>query len=193
MADISKGPVDTLPYSRHLLPESTMCDLHPKRKAVARVQGETDSFGCEYNDVCKQCLKELRDYQVSAEARSGICEWCKEAATDLRDRRDCDEGMAGRVYRVCGACVKRDNDRIEEELRDSGYYDNCDWDEPDDDWLGPDLGIAYAGNDYVPPPQRFIPTNCKKCGQHWESQHICRPKIAARVLARNAALANRTA
>jgi hypothetical protein len=117
-----------MPYSRHDLPEGTMCDQHPKRKAVARIQGETDSFGCEYNDVCKQCLKEIQDYRNSAEARTGECEWCHKQATDLRDRRDYDEGMAGRLYRVCGACVQRQNEEAEEELRESGYYDG-DWDD----------------------------------------------------------------
>lgn len=127
MADISHGPVSTLPYSRHDLPSDTMCDEHPKRKAVARVQGETDSFGCEYNDLCEQCLKELRDYQMSAEARTGECDWCDEQATDLRDARDYDEGMSGRVYRVCGGCIKRRDAEAREEMR--RYDDECeDWD-----------------------------------------------------------------
>lgn len=107
MAEVSRGPVSSMPYSRHELPEGTMCDDHPKRKAVARVQGETDSFGCEFNDLCRECLKELRDYQQSAEARTGACDWCHKPATDLRDRRDYDEGMAGPLYRVCGPCVQR--------------------------------------------------------------------------------------
>jgi hypothetical protein len=121
VADISRGPVASLPYSGHELPEGTMCDDHPKRKAVARIQGETDSFGCEYNDVCAECLKEIRDYQHSAEATTGKCEWCKKEATDLRNRRDYEEGMSGRVYRVCGACVKRENDRLREEDEYDGY------------------------------------------------------------------------
>src|SRR5262245_3269733 len=111
MAEVSRGPVSTLPYSRHDLPPGTMCDQHPKRPAVARVQGETDSFGCEYDDVCRECLKEIQDYRDSDEARSGMCEWCRKEAKDLRDRRDYEEGMSGRVYRVCGACVKLENDR----------------------------------------------------------------------------------
>lgn len=125
MADISLHPVPTLPYSSHPLPEGAMCDDHPERKAVARIQGETDSMGCEYNDLCKQCLKELRAYQNSAEARTGQCDWCKKPATDLRDRRDYDEGLGGRVYRVCGPCVKWQNDRDAEEAYDYGddWYD----------------------------------------------------------------------
>lgn len=126
MADISQGPVSTMPYSRHDLPKGAKCDQHPKRPAVARIQGETDSFGCEYNDVCAECLKEIQDYRNSAEARTGSCEWCHQHATDLRDARDYDEGMSGRLYRVCGACIRRVNQEAEEELRDRGEYD--DWD-----------------------------------------------------------------
>lgn len=37
-----------------------MCDDHPDVPAVARVQGETDSFGCEMHDLCQACLDELR-------------------------------------------------------------------------------------------------------------------------------------
>ena len=126
MADISKGPVATLRGAHAALPEGAMCDIHPSRKAVARVQGETDSFGCEYEDVCAQCLKEFRAYLNSAEAQTGTCEWCKREATDLRDARDYDEGLAGRVYRVCGGCRQRQRERLEEESRDY-EYDGGDW------------------------------------------------------------------
>jgi hypothetical protein len=124
MADISHGPVSSLPYSSHSLPEGAVCDKHPRRKAVARIQGETDSFGCEYNDYCSECLGELREYQRSAEACSGPCDWCKQPATDLRDARDYDEGVSGPVYRVCGGCIKRRNDQAREEL---ARYDDEDW------------------------------------------------------------------
>ena len=125
VADISNGPVATLPYSRHALPDGAKCDQHPKRKAVARIQGETDSFGCEYNDVCDECLKQIQDYRNSAEARTGMCDWCKREATDLRDRRDFEEGMGGPVYRVCGACVQREMDELEAEDDDREW----DWDD----------------------------------------------------------------
>jgi len=115
MADIT-GPISTLAGHRHDLPEGTMCDSHPDRPAVARVQGETDSMGSELNDLCQECINEERTGRE--EMRTGQCEWCRNPATDLRDRRDTDEGMCGRVYRVCGACVKKDNERLEAELRE---------------------------------------------------------------------------
>lgn len=41
--------------------------------------------------------------------------------SDLRPRRDFEEGLSGRVYEVCSACVKRENERLAEEL---DYYDD---------------------------------------------------------------------
>lgn len=120
MGDVT-GPISTLPGRRHELPESAMCDVHPDRSAVARVQGETDSFGCEMHDCCQECMDEIRSYENSAEARTDECDWCKKDATDIADKRDIDEGMYGPVYRVCGACRKRRDDEIQKEL---DYYDS---------------------------------------------------------------------
>jgi hypothetical protein len=106
MGDIT-GPISTLPGTPHELPDGTTCEEHPERPAVARIQGETDSFGCELNDYCQECLDELRAYNRSPEARTGTCDWCNQDAPDLRDKRDYEEGMNGPVYRVCGACSKR--------------------------------------------------------------------------------------
>ena len=119
MAEVT-GPISTLPGTRRESPEGTMCDDHPDRKAVARVQGETDSFGCEMYDLCQECIDEMRKH--SAEARRGMCDWCKHEATDLRARRDFEEGMCGPVYQVCGACVRSENDRLRAELDDDDYY-----------------------------------------------------------------------
>jgi hypothetical protein len=105
------------------VPDGMKCDKHPSRDAVARIQGETDSFGCEMNDYCQECLDEYRAWKNSPEAaewRKGKCDWCKSEATDLRDARDFEEGMSGRVYRVCGACIKRQSDELKEEC---DYYD----------------------------------------------------------------------
>ncbi|PDT77254.1 hypothetical protein [Bradyrhizobium sp. C9] len=123
MADVT-GPISSLPGSRHDLPDGTMCDQHPDRPAVARVQGETDSFGCEMNDLCEECLKAERDYAQSAEARTGTCDWCKGPATDLAPTRDYEEGMSGPVYEVCGACRKRREERDRAELDRYGDYDD---------------------------------------------------------------------
>lgn len=127
MADVT-GPISSLPNSHHTVPEGTMCDDHPDRPAVARVQGETDSFGSEMNDMCQECLDNHKAYLASdeaAESRKGVCDWCKNTADDLRPKRDFEEGMSGRVYDVCGACVSRQNEELADELDDD--YADC-WD-----------------------------------------------------------------
>lgn len=59
MGDVT-GPVSTLPGAGHALPAGTMCDDHPDRPAVARIQGETDSFGSELWDLCEECRDEMQ-------------------------------------------------------------------------------------------------------------------------------------
>lgn len=126
MADVT-GPISSLPGSaHHEMPEGQKCDYHPDRPAVVRYQGETDSFGCEMHDICAECLKEFREADNSPEARTGHCEWCRNEATDLRDQRDIDEGMAGRVYRVCGACNKKYQDELKAELDEWESRYGCD-------------------------------------------------------------------
>ena len=122
MGDVT-GPISTLPGRVHELPKGAKCDVHPDRNAVVRIQGETDSFGCEMHDCCEECADEIRAYARSAEARTGKCDWCKKPATDLSYTRDYEEGMSGPVYRVCGACRKRREDEDRAEL---ARYD--DWD-----------------------------------------------------------------
>lgn len=117
MAEVT-GPIRTLPGAAHHVPDGEACDHHPDRPAVARIQGETDSFGAELHDLCQECLEADRRAAASPEARTGTCDWCKGEATDLAWRRDYEEGMAARVYRVCGACRKRDDARIAEDLGD---------------------------------------------------------------------------
>jgi hypothetical protein len=126
MADTT-GPISTLPGARHALPEGTMCDDHPDRPATHRVQGETDSFGCELIDMCDECHAEHKKEMAesAAERARGTCDWCRQPATDLRPRRDYEEGSSGRVYDVCGACVRRQNEEATRELEESGYWD---WD-----------------------------------------------------------------
>lgn len=123
MADVT-GPISTLPGARHEVPDGTKCDDHPDRIAVVRIQGETDSFGSEMHDMCAECLAEHRLFLQSPEAQSrrcGRCDWCGQDATDLRDARDYDEGMCGRIYRVCGPCRKRADDEARAELEANGY------------------------------------------------------------------------
>ena len=120
MADLT-GPISTLPGSVQFAPEDIECDYHPDRKAVRRIQGETDSFGAEFYDLCQECIDEHRKHQK--EARTGSCEWCKEDATDLRAHRDIEEGSYGCVYRVCGDCIKKEREQWAEEDRENhGLY-----------------------------------------------------------------------
>lgn len=102
MADVT-GRISTLPGSRHTVPEGSMCDRHPERVAVVRIQGETDSFGSEMHDLCQECIDEIREH--AEQDRKGQCDWCKQDKTDLRPKRDYDEGLYGPVYRVCGDCA----------------------------------------------------------------------------------------
>lgn len=123
------GPIRSLPGTVHDLPQGQMCDVHPDRPAVARIQGETDSMGCELMDCCQECAAEIRDYARSAEAGTSKCDWCKKDATDLRDRRDYEEGMNGPVYRVCGACRKRRDDEDAAYLAQFDDFNDSDDDE----------------------------------------------------------------
>ena len=127
MADIT-GPISSLPNSYHNLPSDAKCDEHEDRLAVARVQGETDSFGCEMIDMCQKCLDEHKEYQRTAD-RSGTCDWCKQHADYLSPARDYDEGMHGPVYEICRDCRKRRDDEAREELEEyySGYDDYDDY------------------------------------------------------------------
>lgn len=129
MADVT-GPISSLPGSGHAVPDGQKCDAHPDRDAVARIQGETDSFGCEMIDMCQECFDAELAWHQSDEAaawRKGKCEWCRNEATDLRDTRDYEEGLHGRVYRVCGSCIKHRDDELRREL------DSYDWDDGYDD------------------------------------------------------------
>ena len=149
MAEVT-GPISSLPGASHDVPDGMMCDDHPDRPAVARIQGETDSFGCELHDMCQECLDEHRAYLRSDEAqeyRKGQCEWCKGYAADLRNARDYEEGMCGRVYRVCGACIKRVNEEAARELEAMESFDFRD--EEDDDFCHGcyDHGEVYGSDD----------------------------------------------
>ena len=130
MAHVS-GPCSSLPGSHHSVPANATCDTHQDRPAVKRVQGETDSFGAEYFDCCQECYDKYKA-EVAAnevEAATGMCEWCKQHATDLRKRRDFEEGSCGRLYDVCGACVRRENESLEEErsqMDDDFFYGDDD-------------------------------------------------------------------
>ena len=122
MADVI-GPNRYLPGNILGIPAGAMCDDHPNVPAVARVVGPTDSFGSELLDLCQTCLDEMKN----AGPRIGTCDWCKTKNVELRDKRDYEEGMCGRVYEICSDCNDRYNARIAEEY-DSREYISEDYD-----------------------------------------------------------------
>lgn len=115
MADVT-GPISTLPGTERTSPEGMMCDDHPGRVAYKRVQGETDSFGCEMYDMCKECYDAHHEANKTADT-SGICDWCKTQQPHLRRHRDFEEGSCGPVYDVCTSCINRQRDALEEERK----------------------------------------------------------------------------
>ena len=103
MAHVS-GPTRSLPGSHHKLPAGIACD-DCGAPATHRIQGETDSFGAEYIDLCETCYR--KEQQLGATTESA-CDWCGKLASDTQPYRDMEEGMCGPVYQVCGDCRKKD-------------------------------------------------------------------------------------
>ncbi len=149
----SRGPVSSMPGSQHSVPSGSMCDTHHDRPAVARIQGETDSFGCEYLLVCQECKDEIRKGQDEDYKRLQFCDWCRQEKSECRPHRDMDEGMSGPLYTVCGDCRSREIQRALEELdAETGAYDfvddyNIDDDEDPLEYVTPNEWHArYAGS-----------------------------------------------
>lgn len=147
MADCSVGPVSTLPGSIRAVPVGTECDEHPGVLAVKRVQGETDSFGCEYLDMCQECYDKYKEEMRNVD-NSGICDWCKKSADRVFNHRDIEEGSCGRVYQVCQACIDAEKKEWAEE-RDclDDDWDDGDWHDgrfDDEDGFEEDPDDKYA-------------------------------------------------
>lgn len=121
MSDCSHGPVSTMPGHCFKPPVGTMCDDHPDRPATTRIQGETDSFGCEYIDCCEECAQAIVAARQAEDREAQECEWCKTVSTNCLPTRDYDEGMSGPVYTVCPTCRKKQRDAAQAEL--DGDYD----------------------------------------------------------------------
>ena len=129
----SRGPVSSMPGSIQRLEAAPGidCDNCSGNDAVVRVQGETDSMGCEYLYWCQACYDK---YRANPEVKEGACDWCKGFFTGLVARRDYDEGMAGPIYWVCHPCVVKDNERAAEEYAvdhaDDVLFDDGDFESP---------------------------------------------------------------
>lgn len=105
------GPNSKLPGHIHRVPAGATCDDHEDRPAVARVQGETDSFGSELIDMCQECYDNYKKYaeeeaqKIQEEER--FCEIGNHQAKGVTLRRDPSEGLFGPVYDMCPACHQR--------------------------------------------------------------------------------------
>ncbi len=125
----SNGRVSSMPGSSHAFPEGTMCDDHPERLAVKRIQGETDSFGCEYICMCQECADQNSAYKAELQGGNhiGSCS-CGAQNVPLFAKRDWEEGSSGPVYYKCRPCLKEWNEQDAkdfEEVRDtSDPYDD---------------------------------------------------------------------
>ncbi len=100
----SSGPVSTLPGHRKVAPCNTRCYNHEDRIATTSIQGETDSFGCEYTFYCSECVSEFDKNLDTATIHE--CDWCKTTG-EVFPTRDIDEGMCGRVYYCCKKCIDK--------------------------------------------------------------------------------------
>lgn len=153
------GPISSMPGSRHALPKGATCDDHPDRPAVARVQGETDSFGCEMVDMCEECVAEHEAYRQSHGGAhgEGFCQWCKAGPIRLFAKRDYDEGLSGPVYYICEPCRTkahiRENEEAEQYYREVGeeflYPNDDDFDDVVDSTPKPKgYGVRYYGTNH---------------------------------------------
>lgn len=100
-----------------------MCDKHEDRPAVKRVQGETDSFGCEYFFACQECLEDCAKATELRLEEESYCNWCKSLCKGCQPLRDVDEGTCGPVYSVCPACRTKYDDYLEQELAEYRKFD----------------------------------------------------------------------
>lgn len=121
--DHSTGPVSTRPGHTISLPvgAGVNCDDCDNKgtptAATVRVQGETDSMGCEYSFYCTPCHNKREEEESRPVV--GTCEWCKKGERHLHQERDLDgEGSYGPLYWICMDCHWDMHDRLEEECRE---------------------------------------------------------------------------
>lgn len=129
------GPNNRLPGAEWKVPSGTMCDLHPDRLAVKRIQGETDSFGSELNDMCQECFEKFQAYREKEEEKiqsePSYCELCKNMVVSVRRRRDPSEGAYGPLYDMCDKCHANILSFLIDDTEDDAGYDDF-WDQDDD-------------------------------------------------------------
>ena len=123
----SSGPVSTLPGTVTIAVQGAICDMC-EQPATRRVQGETDSIGCEYHHYCDDHYQQYL-HETTQNPTIGECDWCRRPGLVLKPIRDFDEGLSGPVYEVCCDCRRRQNESLREELSEC----NDDFPEFDDE------------------------------------------------------------
>jgi len=115
MASVS-GPVSTLPGHVRSLSSGHTCDTEGCSKpALYRAQGETDSFGAEYEDFCEEHYREYCE-GITECSNLYYCDHCKREA-ECKPCRDPGEGLCGPVYYLCEHCravIKPDYDDLDD-------------------------------------------------------------------------------
>jgi len=56
------------------------------------------------------------------------CDWCNRTHVNVTMHRDVDEGFGGPEYMVCFTCIKKENDRAEEELNNMNPFERMTFD-----------------------------------------------------------------
>lgn len=135
MADIT-GPISSLPGARHRVPTGATCDCCGV-PATIRIQGETDSFGCELNDYCQACYDKMEariaaEREADPDAGNYICDGCKRDAP-CKPARDLEEGNCGPVYWYCDPCMSRHHEQQRAAFADDVDDHQDYWGEDDDD------------------------------------------------------------
>lgn len=115
MAHVSNGPVTTMPGRWFAARAGHTCDTdgHHDRPSVKMRQGETDSFGAEYEDFCQECYGAF--LAKPAEEPVGHCDWCSKGGLKVFSKRDMNEGSSGPVYYVCIPCATKHDKEFEED------------------------------------------------------------------------------
>lgn len=135
---MSNGPVSTMPGRRWEHAQINPCENSGEEDGCAEgtkanwtIQGETDSFGCEYFYLCN-CCEEKRQAELKKEdePKNGFCTFHRGPGTDIRPRRDVlGEGSSGPVYDMCAECraaLQKDADEEAEYWRRQNGDDDDD-------------------------------------------------------------------
>lgn len=139
----SAGPVSTMPGSTSDA-QNQMCDTHPQVAAYRRVQGETDSMGCEYLFMCKQCFDAYQEELKASGERECLCDWCKLMKKNVRPHRDFEEGRAGPLYQVCLDCRNQEAEIVQDEYFGDDYDDPRNVDDFPEDYEDDDDVTVHA-------------------------------------------------